>query len=157
MPLIAWLVAAYLAGSLAGFTAGASAVAATASCAAIAAALISRPRLAAACILVVAGSLAARGFQGQQRSCAARAVGADEVTLTLIDDASPGSFARARLACGARASTFIAKGKADAGSTARVRGLASISSDVAAINATSDATHSPTVNSTRVLPRLLMP
>src|SRR5437868_4513219 len=133
MPLIAWLVAAYLAGSLAGFTKAASAAAATAACAFAAAALLSRPRAAVACIVFAAGAFAASTWSRSQRSCAAIAATGSILTLELFDEASPGAFAHARTPCGAWVSVFVAKGRAAAGATVRAEGTATLSPDSSAV------------------------
>ena len=128
MPLIAWLVAACLAGSLIGFTKGATAALAVAVVAGVAAATVSRPRIAAACVLFAAGSLGAKALLERQRSCVATAVRSAVVRLELADDAAPGGFARAK-ACGTRAGVFVAKGRAEAGSIVLAQGIAAVTSD----------------------------
>src|SRR5688572_6602874 len=127
MPLIAWLVGAYLAGSLIGFTKAATAALATAVVACVAAAMVSRPRIAAACVLFAAPSLGAKSFIERQRSCVAAAARSPAVRLELADDAAPGGFARAR-ACGARAAVFVAKGRAEAGSIVLAQGATTVTS-----------------------------
>lgn len=129
MPLVAWLVAAYLAGSLAGFSRSAEPAAAAALCAGAVAAIVSRPRIAAGCVLFAAGTFGAATTSRRQRSCAALAARAETVSLELITDGAPGGFARGRVPCGARASLFIAKGRAAAGATVRARGVGTLAID----------------------------
>jgi competence protein ComEC len=133
MPLIAWLAGAYLAGSLIGFTKAGTAVVATALVACVGAAMVSRPRIAAGCVLIAAGSLGAKSFLERQRSCVAAAVKSSTIRLRLADDASPGGFTRARASCGARAAVFIAKGRAPSGASVRAHGIASLTSDTSSI------------------------
>jgi competence protein ComEC len=133
MPLVAWLVAAYLGGSLVGF----AAVAPVASIAAIAtmlgAAIVGRSRIAMAAVVFIAGVLAANSWKQEQRSCASLAARSGSLRLELIDEASPGSFTRARVDCGARVSLFVAHGRAEAGATVRVKGIATIALDSASV------------------------
>ena len=133
MPLIAWLVASYLAGSLAGFSRAGSAVVATAAFGCIVAAVASRHRVATACILAIAGSLNSSTWSVRRHSCAVRAAASPAVRGEIIDEASPGAFVRAKLPCGARLSVFVAKGRAEAGATVRVRGLPSVTADSEAV------------------------
>jgi competence protein ComEC len=133
MPLIAWLVAAYLAGSLAGFTTVATPAGVMAVCACIAAARLSRPRLVVGCVLFVAGMLAATNWAQGQRRCAGLAARGATLRLELLDEASPGAFVKAKLPCGARAVVFVAKGRAAAGATVRARGIATLAADSTSI------------------------
>ena len=139
MPLIAWLVGAWLTGSLIGFTKAAAAVEATAICAAVAAIVSSRPRVAAASVLFAGGAFVAASWSQGQRRCAALSGQTGTLRLDLIDEASPGGFSRARLSCGARASIFVAKGGAEAGAMVAARGEASVGPDSTSVTLRSAA------------------
>jgi competence protein ComEC len=133
VPLIAWLVGSYLAGLLLGFTRAGPAALALAVGGGIGALVVSRPRFAVAAALIAAGSINAAAWSNAQRACVRSVATAQVIRVELVDDATPGSFVRARLACGARASVFVAKGRAGAGATVIALGEMSIASDSASV------------------------
>jgi competence protein ComEC len=133
VPLIAWLIGAYLAGLLVGFTGSATAVAWLAAAIALAAIPLSHQRVAAGAALIAAGSINGTSWSGARRSCVGSAAHSSSVRVELSDEASPGAFARGTLDCGARASVFVARGRAAAGSTVSAVGDLSGASDSSAL------------------------
>src|SRR4051812_11408718 len=126
MPLVAWMVAAYLAGSLVGLTRGATGAAVTVVCVGVAAMWVARPRSAAACVLLAAGALSASAWSKRERACASLAAHSSALELDLIDEAAPGGFAHATMSCGAPVMVFIARGRAEAGAKVRARGMTAV-------------------------------
>lgn len=133
MPLIAWLTFAFLGGLLAGFTRASTTVAVIGGGAAVAAVMLSHVRISAGAILLAAGSLNAKLWADARKACAVAAVTAPALRLELVDDAGAGAFARSRVDCGARASVFVAHGKAAAGSTILARGQVTMTADSASV------------------------
>ena len=129
MPLVVWLVAAHLAGLLAGFTRYGAFVTGVAVVACAAAIAVSRSRVAVTAIMVAAGSLSAMAWTRSERSCIRQEAANRTHRLVLSDEASPGSFARAALACGGRASVFVSRGRAAGGAVVVAQGQADVASD----------------------------
>lgn len=133
MPLVAWLVGAYLAGLLLGFSAAGFVIAIAGGGAAAIAGPTGRTRIATTAVLIAAGSVAAMTSAEGRRECVRQAVAAGSHVARIVDDAGPGGFVRARARCGARVNVFVAKGRAAAGSVVRVRGEVSATSDSASL------------------------
>jgi competence protein ComEC len=129
MPLIAWLVGAYLAGLLAGFSGAGGMVGIAMTGVGLAAAVVSRPRLAVAALLVAGGSWSAISWTTSRHSCARAAALNTVMRLRLDDEASPGAYARGTLACGARVSVFVARGRAAAGAIVLAQGTIDVDAD----------------------------
>ena len=129
MPLIAWLVGAYLGGLLIGFTEAGLVAAILAGAAAIAAFLASAQRLAAAAVILAAGSLAASAQADSQLACVKSVSESGAVTARVNDSLVPGAFSRGITTCGAPVSIFVAKGAAPTGALVRASGEVSATSD----------------------------
>ena len=123
MPLIAWLLIAYLAGLLTGF-AGAH-VSLAILFAAVATFLAAREKLALAALtaFLALGVAAAAASRDANERCIRAVANTDTITVKLDRDAAPGSFASGHLfRCPAGISIFAAEGRAPAGATIQVRG-----------------------------------
>src|SRR3954471_10977771 len=92
MPLIAWLIGAYLAGLLAGFSSAGAMIGVAAIAAAAVAIVTSRARAAVAAIALAAGALSATSWTEARRSCVRSAAKTLVSQLRLDDEAAPGAF-----------------------------------------------------------------
>lgn len=125
MPLIAYLVVAYLAGLYVAFAASWELGVALAGV--VVALGVARGRVALGAMLAVAAAGTLIGWsttRGDAR-CAHDALARQPVRLVLADSVSPGSYSRARLAdCeGASAAIAVERGTAPAGATVDARGI----------------------------------
>lgn len=118
MPLIAWVVAAYVSGLLAGFSDSALAALAAIALSVLAG---STRRALTACVLgaiSAAGVMVARADDASAKRCLIDARSGGALTLVLDDSASPGAFAHAHLrSCDAPVSIAVERGSAPAGAT----------------------------------------
>jgi len=133
MPLIAWLVAAYLAGLLAGFAGAGPPAAIAALILAGAAQVGSRSRIAAGAIVLVAGALSAMSSAQSHLGCVRAAATRRVERISLDDEAAPGAYARGTLWCGGSAVLFVAKGRAQAGAVVLAEGSMDVATDTSSV------------------------
>src|ERR1043165_2668721 len=116
MPLIAWLVIAYLAGLLAGFAGVPGAAGIGLGVVAIIAASQQALKPAVVAGLCIAGLWSARSARESNERCIRLSSARHEVLARLDRDIEPGGFSPAALTtCPARISIFAAQGSAPAG------------------------------------------
>src|ERR1043165_9959307 len=135
MPLIAWLVIAYLSGLLAGFGGIPGFVAIVVAVVAVVAASQGNVRAATVLGFAVAGLWTARSAKESNERCIRLAARAHEVAARLDRDIEPGGFSSAALtSCPARISVFAAQGRALAGSVVRIQGRTVAAGDGASLS-----------------------
>lgn len=131
MPLVARAAAAWAIGLAAGLTCSSRAATIVVAALLVHAARASRPpraRGAAIAVLAAAGTLLGMADVRHAALCIARLTAVREWTATFEAPAQAGGVGRAQLSakgCEARATLLVSSGRADAGSVATVRGIAS--------------------------------
>jgi competence protein ComEC len=129
MPLITWLVIAFLGGLLVGFSAAAKLFAVLAIACAVLAALMSRVRAAACFIVAFTGLLSAMSAHAARVTCVRAAARVQVVAAVIVDDVSDGGYTRGETLCGAPATLFVGSGRARGGASIRVIGEVEASAD----------------------------
>lgn len=125
MPLIVYLVIAYVVGLYAGFATSWLVRITLAGVVVFLGAPRGRPALAAMLVVALAGAIIAWSSERDDIHCARNALAQQPVRLVLVDSVSPGSYSQASLAdCeGASAAVSVDHGSAPAGSTVDARGV----------------------------------
>lgn len=137
MPLITWLILAYLCGLLAGFGGVGGPIGIVAAMIALIVTVVARDRsrVGALAVFVVAGCLASTAAMESVHRCVRALSRTSTFSVRIGDDAEPGAFTRGEsVECAAPVSIFVANGRAPAGATIRVRGSISVAGDNGSIS-----------------------